>query len=45
MELLLPRPDSAPVRVRAEVVRVEDGQVGLRAIGQRLYNLGGRIDL
>ena len=47
MELLLPRPDTAPVRIQAEVVRVtRGGQVGLRALGgQRLYGLGGAVDL
>ncbi len=47
MELLLPRRDNVPVRVQAEVVRVTSGgHVGLRALGgQRLYGLGGSVDL
>lgn len=47
MELLLPRRDTEPVRVKAEVVRVtKAGHVGLKALGgQRLYGLGGQLDL
>jgi hypothetical protein len=47
IELLLPRPDNAPVRVQAEVIRVtRGGQLGLKALGgQRLYGLGGTVDL
>lgn len=47
LELLLPRPDTSPVRIQAEVVRVtRGGQVGLRALGgQRLTGLGGEVDL
>jgi hypothetical protein len=47
MELLLPRPDTDPVRVKAEVVRVtQAGQVGLRTLGgQSLAGLGGSVNL
>lgn len=47
MELLLPRPDTVPMRIKAEVVRVTNaGQVGLKALGgQRLFGLGGEVDL
>ena len=47
MDLLLPRRDTAPMRVKAQVVRVTNaGQVGLKALdGQRLYGLGGEVDL
>jgi hypothetical protein len=47
IELLLPRPDTAPMRIKAEVVRVTGaGQVGLRTLeGQRLSGLGGEVDL
>jgi PilZ domain len=47
MELELPRTDTAPIRIHAEVVRVTGaGQVALRALnGQRLYGLGGTVNL
>lgn len=47
MELELPRTDSVPIRMQAEVVRVtRGGQVGLRALtGPSLHNLGGSVDL
>jgi hypothetical protein len=47
MDLLLPRTDTTPVRVRAEVVRVtRRGEVGLRALGGKpLSGLGGEVDL
>ncbi len=47
MELELPRGNSLPVRVQAEVVRVTTaGQVGLRAIGDdRLSGVVGAVDL
>jgi hypothetical protein len=47
MDLLLPRPDTSPVRVRAQVVRVtKAGHIGLRALGDtRLHGLGGNVDL
>ena len=47
MELELPRGDSPPAHVKAEVVRVTDGGlVGLKALdGDRLSGLGGEVDL
>lgn len=47
MELLLPRPHTAPIRIKAQVVRVTNGgQVGLKALdGQRLSGLGGDVEL
>jgi len=47
MDLLLPRRDTAPVRVQAQVVRVtKAGHVGLKALGNtRLHGLGGNVEL
>jgi hypothetical protein len=47
MDLLLPRRDTEPVRVKAQVVRVtKAGHIGLKALGNtRLYGLGGNVEL
>jgi PilZ domain len=47
LELELPRRQQQPLRVRAEVVRVNNqGEVGLRTIGApSLAEVGGSIDL
>lgn len=46
VHLELPRPEGAPVKVDAEVVRVVRGGVGVRALGGTSFEgLGGVIDL